>query len=419
MSPHGVILPIRAARCTYLVRGYPGVTPVVPESPTGPGTPAWKRTGGLLGWRRLAYNLLTSGAPLPPDESDMNSILSKLSLPAMALLACFASCHGPSNLDNGPDTGETRNAEAALALPLEASVDVLELAQHHELTTPHAVEVIGIHNVFQLSENIVSGGEPESAEALAALASMGIKTILSVDGKVPDAATAAELGMRYVHIPIQYSGIDELELVQIAKTFRELEGPFFVHCFHGKHRGPAAAAVGRLTLDGIPREHAVAEMHQWCGTSLTYDGLFKTIGQGAMPGWKASGELAFDFPASHAFDGFRGTMVPMARHWDEIKFARKRKWALNPNKPDIVPAQEALQLSQIFEQCLEQTDLPADTEQVRGWLEDGKQGTGDLARLLTGQKELEAQGVDWKPQAEDAYRLVAKSCKQCHLEYRN
>ena len=43
------------------------------------------------------------------------------------------------------------------------------------------------------------------------LADMGVKTILSVDGKTPDVEAAKKLGMRYVHVPIQYRGITESE----------------------------------------------------------------------------------------------------------------------------------------------------------------------------------------------------------------
>ena len=49
------------------------------------------------------------------------------------------------------------------------------------------------------------------------------------------------------------AGINEDEIAMIAKTFREVEGPFYVHCYHGKHRGPAAAAIGRVALDGLGR----------------------------------------------------------------------------------------------------------------------------------------------------------------------
>ena len=115
-------------------------------------------------------------------------------------------------------------------------------------------EFPGLHHVFSLSDNIISGAEPDGDRALAEIASMGVKTILSVDGKAPDVETARDYGMRYVHVPIQYKGISTDELLVITKTFREAEGPFYVHCFHGKHRGPAAAAVGRLVIDGLSRE---------------------------------------------------------------------------------------------------------------------------------------------------------------------
>ena len=39
------------------------------------------------------------------------------------------------------------------------------------------------------------------------IADMGVKTILSVDGKIPDAEEAAKYGIRYVHVPIRYGGI--------------------------------------------------------------------------------------------------------------------------------------------------------------------------------------------------------------------
>ena len=50
-----------------------------------------------------------------------------------------------------------------------------------------------LHNVIQLGEEIVSGSEPHGEEAFQIAPSMGIRTILSVDGKVPDAELAAEV----------------------------------------------------------------------------------------------------------------------------------------------------------------------------------------------------------------------------------
>ena len=148
---------------------------------------------------------------------------------------------------------------------------------------------------------------------------MGVKTILSVDGKPPDAETAAKLGMKYVHVPIQYKTITPEETAEIAKTFRELEGPFYVHCYHGKHRGPAAAAVGRVVLDGASREQAIAEMRQWCGTSQKYEGLYRVIATGDLPAEAETRKLAWSFPARHSAGGLKGMMVEGSRAFDNLK----------------------------------------------------------------------------------------------------
>ncbi|MHC4820557.1 MAG: hypothetical protein ACYTDX_02405, partial [Planctomycetota bacterium] len=149
---------------------------------------------------------------------------------------------------------------ARAAAPIDLTGTAFDAAGLRALPEREPQNWDDLHNVYKLSDNIVTGGEPLTPAALERLAAMGVKVVLSVDGKAPDVETAKRLGMRYVHVPIQYSGISYAERVKIAKTFRELEGPFYVHCFHGKHRGPAAAALGRVVLDGCSREDAIAEM---------------------------------------------------------------------------------------------------------------------------------------------------------------
>jgi hypothetical protein len=241
---------------------------------------------------------------------------------------------------------------------------------------------------------------------------------LSVDGKVPDAATAESLGMRYVHVPIQYNGIDEDELLRIAKTFRELEGPFYVHCYHGKHRGPAAAAVGRVVLDGVPREEAIAEMRQWCSTSSKYEGLYAAVAVADLPGRAETEAFDFDFSPAHSFEGLRGGMVQMARKWDLVKAAEIRDWALDPGHPDVTPLQEAEQLHQIFASLSELEATNAWQDDFRAWLEQGRDGSERLLRALT-ECGKEAGEGPWRAEAATAYDLVAESCSSCHKAYRN
>lgn len=267
-----------------------------------------------------------------------------------------------------------------------------------------------LHNVFHLSDDIVSGGEPHSEEAFAHLAEMGVKTIVSVDGKTPDAETAARYGLRYVHVPIRYSGFDEDELLGLAKTFRELEGPFYVHCFHGVHRGPAAAAVGRVVLDGASREQAAAEMRQWCGTSEKYQGLYEAIVSGELPSSEETDSFAFDFPAAKSASGVRESMVVMSRAFDHLKALAGRDWQIDPSHPDLDSGNEAQILLDSLRQCVALDEVSAPPEDFRGWLGDALSASEELAEAL----DAGATG-----RAAEALTRIGESCKSCHAAYRN
>src|SRR5262249_8715591 len=139
---------------------------------------------------------------------------------------------------------------------------------------PQSVERAGLHNVYRLSDSIYSGSSPEGDVGFASLRKLGIKTVISVDGARPDIERARKCELRYVHIPVGYNGIPRPTSLQIAKAVREAEGPFYIHCHHGKHRGPTAAAVALLCADdkcGI--EDALAVLKS-ADTDPRYKGLF-------------------------------------------------------------------------------------------------------------------------------------------------
>ena len=294
--------------------------------------------------------------------------------------------------------------------PLEGITNAYEAAGQSTLEEVAPEESAGVHNVFHLSEQVISGSEPHGDEAFERLAAMGVKTILSVDGKVPDEESAARHGMRYIHVPIHYSGISEDELVRIAKTFREAEGPFFVHCFHGKHRGPAAAAVGRMVLDGATREQALAEMRQWCGTSSKYEGLFRTVASGEMPSTASTVRYAWDFPAAHPLGGFRQAMVEVARHWDNLVALEERDWQTDPKHPDVDARNEAAKLADLFARANGLPEVQSSPEDFRDWMDTSVEEAGRL------QQSLEAgEGA----KASKALRNVKQTCGSCHAGYRN
>lgn len=337
-------------------------------------------------------------------------------LPLLVLLGLLPACA------NAPHARSEAEPSSASVEPLVLEGTAYEAAAEVKLPPVPPGEGPGLHNVYELSDQIISGAEPENREALAQIASWGVRTILSVDGKVPDVEGAEALGMRYVHVPIEYSGLSEEEILKISKTFRELEGPFYVHCYHGKHRGPAAAALGRVVLDQVPRSRAIAEMRQWCATASKYEGLYSTVATAHIPSADESRAFAFDFESAHSFDGLRACMIEMTRKWDLIKDAKKRGWQPDPEHPDVVALQEATQLHQLYEACSSLEEMRAWPDDFRAWMEDGRSGSEQLVRALSEcsmqSEDLSALG-DWLAQADTAYTRIADSCASCHASYRD
>ncbi len=300
--------------------------------------------------------------------------------------------------------------------PLAPSGRAYEVAAKVELPKTAPEEFEGLHNIYHLSDDIISGGEPEGDEAFQKLQEMGVKTILSVDGKEPDHETAARYGLRYVHVPIRYNGIEDDELTAIAKTFRELDGPFFVHCFHGQHRGPAAAAVGRVVLDGATREQAVAEMRQWCGTSEKYEGLYATIAYGDLPDAEKTKASDFDFPEAHRLTGFRTAMIELPRSWDVVMDLSKRDWQPKADHPDASARNEAAKAAEIFHQTLSMERTQKELDEFRGWLERSEGLSRELVQLLDKHAQGDAAAGE---KAKEVAGQVKKICSECHEAYRN
>jgi len=129
---------------------------------------------------------------------------------------------------------------------------------------------------YQLSARLYSGATPHDKEAFKALYAKGVRIILSVDGAAPNLVEAKAVGLRYVHLPIGYSGVPKRVQASLAKLLKESHEPIYIHCHHGLHRGPTVAALMAILLNGENKKPALAFMKK-IGTGKHYLGLWKTV----------------------------------------------------------------------------------------------------------------------------------------------
>ena len=137
--------------------------------------------------------------------------------------------------------------------------------------------------LIPVAPGLFSGAEPAGDAAFAALVTIGVRTVVSVDGPVPDAAAARRFGLRSVHVPIGYDGVPADAAAALAAVMRRFgpagtdeAGGVFVHCHHGRHRGPAAAAVcGRAA--GLLTKSAATALLRRAGTGPRYAGLWASV----------------------------------------------------------------------------------------------------------------------------------------------
>ena len=271
-----------------------------------------------------------------------------------------------------------------------------------------AVRSLPLHpdlaNLHELTPTLLSGGEPKSPAAFAHLASLGVRTLISVDGARPDIDAAAAAGLRYVHVPIGYATVTVEAQLQIARALEQLPGPAYLHCHHGHHRGPAAAAAALIVHGDWTTEQGTAALHT-LGTSPNYTGLYAAVAA-AMPTTSEELKQPQSFPAQVPVSDTATAMASIDRHWDHLKAAQAIRWLADPNHPDITPAHEALQ---IREQLVELGRSEKNAELAAAF-------TRSAQRLA----ELEAALRSDDAAAADAhYQQIRRDCRRCHQHHRD
>jgi protein tyrosine phosphatase (PTP) superfamily phosphohydrolase (DUF442 family) len=278
------------------------------------------------------------------------------------------------------------------------------------------VDMPNLHNVIHVTDRLYSGGAPEGDAGFASLKLLGIKTIISVDGARPDVARANKAGMRYVHLPIGYDGVSQEQALKLAKAVRDLSGPLYIHCHHGKHRSPGAAAAILLCLDERCTVAQAVEVMKRGGTDPRYTGLYGAPKDLKRPTSRELNNLKVDFVETAKIPALAEAMVQIDHRWESLTHIKKAGWRVPKDHPDLDPPHEALQLMEHYRELARLTDVQERPADFKTWLADAETAALDL------EKVLRRAAMDKTPESEAAEKAYQRShmlCSRCHGKYRD
>lgn len=270
----------------------------------------------------------------------------------------------------------------------------------------------GLHNVLRISDKLLSGSVPQGDLGFQTLLKLGVKTIISVDGAKPDVERARKHGMRYVHLPIGYDGVPAEQGLRIAKAVRDLPGQVYLHCHHGKHRGPAAAVVVKLCLEEKCTVATAIGLLKQAGTDPKYLGLYGAPQAWVRPQTATLDQVKSDFPETAPVTGLMQSMVEIDRRWDHLKLIKAAGWIAPKDHPDLDPPHEALLLTEHYAEAGRALVAHKTTTEFRSMLQHAESQSRQL------HTKLQASGRQTS-ELDQVYRRVESSCLQCHAKYRD
>ncbi|MBU6412605.1 MAG: hypothetical protein KGS45_03960 [Planctomycetes bacterium] len=372
--------------------------------------------------RLAALATLTATALLAACESSNKSRPDQPGASSTAPAASAASQPSSSSVSaSGSSSGKgvTASATAQPALtpitvaPGKATAPAASAVSIPTMADTKPKDFQGIHNAVAYHDGYVSGSMPEGEAGFASLKAMGIKTIISVDGAIPEVDLAAKHGMTYIHLPIGYSGFDDTRKKELTRATRDAhaKGPVYIHCHHGKHRSAGAAAAAASSLGWITPDQGVARM-KVSGTAAAYTGLY-ACARAATPLDRAVIDaVPASFPPISRPSGFVQGMVDADLALEHLVAIEKAGWKVPTNHPDLVPAAEAGKLANLLRFMAES--------------DRSKKHPVDFAAFLMKNSDeataLEDALVAGKSNAADLSKLlnaINTSCKDCHTKWRN
>lgn len=275
-----------------------------------------------------------------------------------------------------------------------------------------------ITNLNQLAPRLYSGAEPVGDRAFAHLASLNLRTLISVDGAPPDVEAAAQHDIRVVHIPVGYDGITNEQSAAILAAYRASPGPVFIHCHHGQHRGPTAAALCAITDSAWTNDQALSWMRNVAHTGQQYAGLYDTVARFIPP---TDAELdAVDtaaLPSRAEPSDTVQTMLAIDRRFDRLKQIRKAGWQLPDELQDQTLSADTQLLRDHFDHLLRQH--PNAPEDFREALEKSIKLSEQMTMVFGWKTARDSNSDELNMDLATSFDSLRRTCIACHRTHRN
>jgi protein tyrosine phosphatase (PTP) superfamily phosphohydrolase (DUF442 family) len=275
-----------------------------------------------------------------------------------------------------------------------------------KLNEPH------LPNAYRFSSRLISGGPPQGEAGFQALRSLGVKTIISVDGAPPETAPADALNIACVHLPIPYREVPKDRALEIAKALRDLPGPVYLHCSNGTARAPAAAGVVSVMLGEMSPQDACDALKS-IGVLPGYSGLYASVLNATKVGKEPLDALNVNFTARAPITPLIQSMVAMEKVWSRIEMAQQLEWTIPESRKDLKPEEDMLQLIDCLIDAGKLDEIATDTKK-QAILADGEKWAAVLRRTW----KKDAQTPHRSEELNAAFKGVLSSCYDCHTQYR-
>ncbi len=304
--------------------------------------------------------------------------------------------------------------------PISGTCEVSEQPDEKSVQFISVLSEPALVRAFRVEGQLIFGGAPQGDAGFRTLRRLGIRTVVSVDGAVPDVPAARRHGLRYVHVPFGYDGIPSECRIALCRVLSDAPGRVYLHCHHGRHRSAAAAAVALISLGVLDRSAGRALLHT-AGTSPDYRGLWDAV-DSAVP-------VSLDELLQHQESLPESVPPPplveaMGRAESLLTELEDRPRSVQDASEEIAmesPRQRALLLREQLKEMLRLPEVQQRSTAFTQQLERCR----DLAVLLEQQYQQGAFSVPGRNGATEddtgdrLIRKLRRQCRDCHQQFRD